>query len=128
MEKATYSNVEATELAFLNDTLRPLLAKIETELETKLFGRNDNFDIKFDVRELLRTDKNSQSEYFTKLFNLGVMTTNEIRKELDLTPVEGGDEPLVQVNLAKLKNIGNLDNLENTDTTTKTTIDDPENN
>ena len=56
------------------------------------------------------------------------MTTNEIRKELDLTPVEGGDEPLVQVNLAKLKNIGNLDNLENTDTTTKTTIDDPENN
>ena len=84
MEHASYNNSEMAELAFLNDTLRPLLTKIEIEFETKLFPENTHFDIKFDVAELLRTDKKSQAEYFTKLFNLGVLSPNDIRKELDM--------------------------------------------
>ena len=105
MEKATYSNVEATELAFLNDTLRPLLSKIETELEVKLFKKGDRYDIKFDVRELLRTDKKSQAEYFTKMFNLGVLSPNDIRKELDMEEIEGGDIHVAQINLTDINNL-----------------------
>ena len=93
------------ELACLNDTLRPLLTKIELELEIKLFDQEDNLDIKFDVAELLRTDKKSQAEYFTKMFNLGTMSPNDIRKELDMEPIEGGDIHVAQVNLTSIKNL-----------------------
>mgnify|MGYP002518753527 CR=1 FL=1 len=63
------------------------------------------FDIKFDVSELLRTDKKSQAEYFTKLFNLGVLSPNDIRKELDMNAIEGGDIHVAQVNLTSIKNL-----------------------
>jgi HK97 family phage portal protein len=105
LENANYNSIEATELAFLNDTLRPLLTKIENELETKLFKPEEKFDIKFDVSELLRTDKKSQAEYFTKLFNLGVLSPNDIRKELDMNSIEGGDIHVAQVNLTSIKNL-----------------------
>lgn len=105
LSHASYNNSEMAELAFLNDTLRPLLTKIEMELEIKLFNPEDNLDIKFDVSELLRTDKKSQAEYFTKLFNMGTMSPNDIRKELDMEPVEGGDIHVAQVNLTSIKNL-----------------------
>ena len=102
---ASYNNSEMAELAFLNDTLRPLLTKIEMEMETKLFKPEDGYDIKFDVSELLRTDKKSQAEYFTKLFNLGVLSPNDIRKELDMDEIEGGDIHCAQINLTSIKNL-----------------------
>lgn len=109
MDHASYSNVEATELAFLNDTLRPLLSKIEMEMEIKLC--NDiSFDVKFDVSELLRTDKKSQAEYLTKLFNLGVLSPNEIRRELDMDKIEGGDIHVAQVNLTSIENLHSINN------------------
>jgi HK97 family phage portal protein len=102
---ASYNNSEMAELAFLNDTLRPILTKIELELETKLFKPEDRLDVKFDVNELLRTDKKSQAEYFTKMFNLGVLSPNDIRKELDMEEIEGGDIHCAQVNLTSIKNL-----------------------
>lgn len=102
---ASYNNSEMAELAFLNDTLRPILTKIELEMETKLFKDGDNLDIKFDVSELLRTDKKSQAEWFTKMFNLGVLSPNDIRRELDMDAVEGGDIHVAQVNLTSIKNL-----------------------
>ena len=105
LSHASYNNSEMAELAFLNDTLRPILTKIEMEMEIKLFDREDRMDVKFDVNELLRTDKKSQAEWFTKLFNLGVLSPNDIRKELDMEPVEGGDIHCAQVNLTSIKNL-----------------------
>ena len=102
---ASYNNSEMAELAFLNDTLRPLLTKIEMEMETKLFKPEEGYDIKFDVSELLRTDKKSQAEYFTKMFNLGVLSPNDIRKELDMEEIEGGDIHVAQINLTSIKNL-----------------------
>lgn len=105
LSHASYNNSEMAELAFLNDTLRPILTKIELELEVKLFNPEDNMDIKFDVNELLRTDKKSQAEYLTKMFNLGVLSPNEIRKQLDMEEIEGGDIHVAQVNLTSIKNL-----------------------
>lgn len=112
LSSASYSTVEATELAFLNDTLRPLLSKIEMELETKLFKQGEHYDIKFDVSELLRTDKTSQAQYFTQLFNLGVLSPNDIRKQLDMDAVEGGDIHVAQINLTSIKNLETINATE----------------
>lgn len=101
LSKSSYSTVEATQLAFLTDTVSPLLEKIEEEFEVKLFPEG-NVDIKFDVSQLLRADRNSLSSYYNSMIQNGVMTINEVRKELDLPCVENGDNNFVQVNLQTL--------------------------
>ena len=105
LTKSNYNNSEMAELSFLNDTLRPLLTKIEIELETKLFPGVTDYDIKFDVNEMLRTDQKSHAEYLTKMFNLGVLSPNEIRKELDMEDIDGGDIHVAQINLTSIKNL-----------------------
>lgn len=106
LSKSSYSTVEATQLAFLTDTLSPLLEKIELEFERKLYkpSEKDSIDVRFDTSVLLRVDKASQAEYFNKLFQIGAITINEIRKELDLPAIENGDNSFVQVNTVTLKN------------------------
>ena len=105
LTKSNYNNSEMAELSFLNDTLRPLLTKIEIELETKLFPGMTGYDIKFDVNEMLRTDQKSHAEYLTKMFNLGVLSPNEIRKELDMEEIDGGNIHVAQINLTSIKNL-----------------------
>ncbi len=104
LSKASYSTVEATQLAFLTDTLQPLLEKIELEFERKLFKPSEkkNIDIRFDTSVLLRTDKQSQAEYYQKLFSIGVLSVNDIRKQLDLSAIDHGDKTFVQVNIMPL--------------------------
>lgn len=101
LSKSSYSTVEATQLAFLTDTISPLLEKIELEFETKLFPDGD-VDIRFDVSQLLRADRQSLASYYSTLIQNGVMQINEVRRELDLPSVEDGDVNFVPVNLQTL--------------------------
>ena len=107
----SYKSIEASQLAFLTDTLQPLLEKIELEFERKLFlpGEKFRYDVHFDTSGLLRTDKAALAEYYTKMFNIGVVTTNEIRKQLDYEPVEKGDQPFIQSNLVPIDKPLNAD-------------------
>ena len=110
LSKSSYSTVEATNLSFLTDTLSPLLEKIELEFERKLYKPSEkaNIDVRFDTSRILRADKQSLANYYSTLFNIGVVSCNEIRKEIDLPSVDGGDSHFVQVNLATLQNANNL--------------------
>lgn len=109
LSKSSYSTVEATQLAFLTDTLSPLLEKIELEFERKLYkpSERNSIDVRFDTSVLLRADKASLANYYNTLFNIGVISPNEIRKQLDLPAVNGGDSHFVQVNLMEIKNAAN---------------------
>lgn len=104
LSKSSYSTVEATELAFLTDTLSPLLEKIELEFERKLYkpSEKDSIDVRFDTATLLRADKQSLASYFQTLFNIGVISPNEIRQQIDLPYIDGGDNTFVQVNIQTL--------------------------
>ena len=106
LSKSSYSTVEATQLAFLTDTLSPLLEKIELEFERKLYkpSERNNIDVRFDTSVLLRADKASLASYYNTLFQIGVITPNEIRKNLDLPAIENGDKSFVQVNVQTLDN------------------------
>lgn len=98
---ANYNTLEATNLSFLTDTLQPIIAKIEQEFERKLFPNSEhlNREIRFDVSALLRTDKAGLANYYRTLWNLGAMTTNEVRKAEGLPKIENGDSAFVPVNL-----------------------------
>lgn len=119
LSKSSYNTVEATNLSFLTDTLSPLLEKIELEFERKIYkpSEKESIDVRFDTSRLLRADKQSLANYYSTLFNIGVVSLNEIRKELDLASVEGGDNHFVQVNLMEVnkaaQNIPTNKNLEN---------------
>ncbi len=110
LSKSSYSTVEATNLSFLTDTLSPLLEKIELEFERKLYkpSEKESIDIRFDTSRLLRADKASLANYYNTLFNIGVVSPNEIRKEIDLPSIDGGNNHFVQVNLATLQNATQL--------------------
>lgn len=101
---ANYNTLEATNLSFLTDTLQPMICKIEMEFERKLFpvSEHTNREIKFDVSAFLRTDKAGLANYYRTLWNLGSMTTNEIRKAEGLPKIENGDSAFVPVNLQTL--------------------------
>jgi len=106
LSKSSYSTVEATQLAFLTDTLSPLLEKIELEFERKLYkpSERNTIDVRFDTSVLLRADKASLASYYNTLFQIGVITPNEIRKALDMEAIENGDKAFVQVNIQTLDN------------------------
>lgn len=104
LSNSSYSTVEATQLAFLTDTLSPLLEKIELEFERKLYkpSEKNHIDVRFDTSVLLRADKASLASYYNTLFQIGVISPNEIRKALDLPAIANGDETFVQVNVTTL--------------------------
>ena len=97
LSKSSYSTVEATNLSFLTDTLSPLIEKIELEFERKIYkpSEKEMIDVRFDTSRLLRADKQSLATYYSTLFNIGVVSPNEIRREIDLPYIEGGDNHFV---------------------------------
>jgi HK97 family phage portal protein len=95
LDSATWNNSAAQQEAFLSTTLRPLLEKLECELEKKLLmpSEQGSFDIEFDTHELLRADKPTRyTTYETALQGAAFLTINEVRAEEGYPPIDGGDE------------------------------------
>lgn len=108
LSNANYNTSEAMMLNFLQQTLQPILVKIEEEFNLKLFGDLDtNIEVRFDTSQLLRTDKTALADYYQKLYNIGVMSINEIRKEIDMTQMSDGDTHFVAANLLSVKEAAN---------------------
>lgn len=108
LSKSSYSTVEATQIEYLTDTLQPVMTRFEEELNRKLvwpdeWGRRE---IRFNTSEMLRTNKSTQGEYLRSMMQAGAYTPNEIRREIGLAKVAGGDEALVQVNMTRLRDVG----------------------
>ena len=64
---------------------------IEEEFKLKL-NQEKNIKIEFDVNYLLKTTKQTEASYYSTLVSSGIMTVNEVRKELGLSELEGGDK------------------------------------
>lgn len=105
LSKSSYSTVEATQLQYLADTMLPFLTKFELELNRKIFlpSQRPYMKCEFNTSVLLRTDKQSQAAYWNTMFQIGAASPNEIRKEMNLGKVAGGDKTFVQVNVQTLE-------------------------
>lgn len=97
LSKSSYSTVEATQLAFLTDTLAPLLENIELEFKRKIFRPSERpyVELKFNTDSLLRADKAAQATWIKTKIEGGLSTINEARRDLDLPKVNNGDYTLV---------------------------------
>lgn len=96
-----YKSAEMANVAFLSNTLNPMLRNIENELLRKLTPPSlcTKRRFQFDRRGLYASDLDSKVRYQTATIAAGIYTVNDWRKEENMRPVEGGDTPLVSANL-----------------------------
>ena len=106
---SNYKSAEMANLAFLSQTLNPILVKIEQELLRKLESVSGAgvYRYEFDRRALYATDLLSKADYQTRTIASGVYTINDWRRFENNPPVSGGDRPLVSANLKSLDDILN---------------------
>ena len=101
LNRATFSNIEQQSLDFLQYTLTPWLKRIEQVIDRDVIGEDSVFS-EFDTKTFLRGDAASRAAFYTSLWNMGVLSINEIREAESLNPVDGGDQRFVQLNMAPL--------------------------
>ena len=88
----TYASVEMAQEAFYNNCLSAYISLLEEEFNRKLLKPSEsNLTVYFETNDLLRTDKQKLANYYKSLSDAGLMTPNEVRMNLGLNPVEGGD-------------------------------------
>lgn len=85
-------------------TFNPLLMKIENAFNAKLltFSESKKYKISFERYRLTFADALMDS--YKARIDMGVTTINEVRNELLLAPVEGGDTVMVSTNTQPLNN------------------------
>lgn len=96
-----YKSAEMANVAFLSNTLNPLLRNIENEMLRKLISPTLCYKRKFqfDRRGLYASDLDSKVKYQSATIAAGIYTVNDWRKEENRPPIEGGDKVLVSANL-----------------------------
>ena len=90
----SYSSIEDSNIEFVNHTLLPLINLIEEEINRKMIT-NKNIYIDFDENALLKGNRSTMADYYTKLVSNAIITINEAREQLGYNPKEGADELII---------------------------------
>lgn len=95
------TGIEQQELGYLTHTLRPHMVRLEQGISKDLlldFERREYFAEHL-VDAMLRTDLQTRMLAYAQAITNGIYTRNEVREKENLLPYEGGDEPLVPLNM-----------------------------
>jgi len=102
LTKSSYSSVEQQGRDFVTFSLMPDLRRWEAAIRRDLIVDDGQYFASFDVTALMAGDYQARSEWARTMFNLGVLSVNEIRASEGLNPIEGGERRFVQVNMQLL--------------------------
>ena len=82
----------------------PYLTKIEMEMNTKLFRKNQigKEYIKFNTNALLRGNIKDRSDYYKTAIQNGWMSINEVRRKEEMNKVVDGDKNYIAMNLTTI--------------------------
>ena len=123
----SYSTLEQTSLAYLQDTILPYTQLMEDEFNLKLFKPSEvgRFKVDFDYTVMVQTDKKTEAEYYTKLLTNGVVTINDVRSKLGFEPSEeeGSNKHWMQISYATIENIANGAYIKQTEQTQGQQVD-----
>ncbi len=102
-----YKSAEMANVAFLSNTLNPLLCKIEAELHRKLIPAElcHKQVFRFDRRGLNACDLDSKVKFYAQMISAGIYTVNDARRLENMPAVSGGDTLLVSANLRNINEI-----------------------
>lgn len=112
----TYNNVESLDSQYYSQCLQIHIEAIEECLDQGL-GLGPNFGnaygTEFDLDGLLRMDTSTKVKAAAEGVKAGFLAPNEARWKFDLSPVEGGDSPYLQVQNYSLAALDRRDSKEN---------------
>ena len=104
-DSQTYSNVAEARLALYEETIIPYLRKVESDINEWLVPMfNEDLTFEYDVDRIPALSERRRMIYQNVLgaVGAGIMTRNEAREMIGLSPVDGADELLVAANLFPL--------------------------
>lgn len=101
----TYSNMAEARLALYEETIIPLVKRIESDLNEWLSPSfDDRLEIRFDIDSIPAMAERRAKIYanIIEAVREGVITRNEARDRLNLSPIEGGDDVYINASLFPL--------------------------
>src|SRR4029453_7500330 len=110
LERATFSNIEESNLDYVISTLRRWLVRWEQECNRKLIAPLEK-KLQFTehlVDGLLRGNIQSRYTAYSQGINNGFLSSNDIRRFENLDPIDGGDTYLVQGAMVPLARLNDL--------------------
>jgi HK97 family phage portal protein len=101
----TYSNMAEARLALYEETIIPLARRIESDLNewlSPLYG--DGISMTFDIDQIPAMAERRAKIYENVIQGVreGIISRNEARDRLGLSPIDGGDDVYIQANLFPL--------------------------
>lgn len=85
-------NIEGLGLMFVRHTLRPWAKRLEQEANYKLFPQKAPWKFtEIELEWLTEGDAKTRADTYSVYLNAGVMSINEVRDELCMNEIEGGD-------------------------------------
>lgn len=101
LSRATFSNIEQQALEYVTDSLMIWTEIWEASIEDILLFDDENLEVEFDFRKLLRGDSNARYGNYQKGISAGWLTRNEAREDDGREPLDGLDEPLRPLNMVE---------------------------
>ena len=105
----TYSNFAEAKLALYNETIIPLLDRIQSDLNEWLVPKfGDDLELRYDIDSIpaMAEQRTRVFESVTQGVQNGILTRNEAREQLGYEPIAGGDSLLVPATLMPLNVAG----------------------
>ena len=91
----TYNNIAALSNQYYSQCLQPYIEAIENSLDEGL-ALPSPYHTEFALDDLIRLDEQSLVSTLKEGVGAGIIAPNEARRRLNLKPVTGGNEPLIQ--------------------------------
>ena len=91
--RATWGNLEWSQIAWAQDTLLPWTVRFEQEADRKLLLERERrrLEVRFNLDAVLRADTKTRYDAHRTGIEAGIITRNEARRMENLPPLPGGD-------------------------------------
>ena len=104
LSNVRYNTVEQSAIDFATFSLIPHCRRWQFACRRDLITDDKNYFVEFDVSALMAGDYQARSQFMREMFNMGVLSVDEIRGQIGYNPLpEGlGSKRFVQVNMQLL--------------------------